>query len=862
MPKHLCAVHVDESGKLFFYDPNYHRQITTPAEFSRYRKRMYDENSPPIMVDIVAVELINQEYRKQSVLPGTQHLMRKMYESSIHYLQLKQYDIAANQFELLQSLCHVVTPETEELFLKAWHSCPSASRSDFLMRVVETTCFKSEFHWIKLILSQDNLKDWLQKNQCWLQAICYQVKIDLLITALSALPSGYTIDESLPEIREALTAVSASAQQQQLTHLIRLLILKNLLAQGTDCSKSFVSLLVFYPQDMMILRTAIRVWQQYCQENRLRKTLRNSASRSLLEHMIFEQYPLSIMQLLVSDTSYILSKEDCFFMLCSPYQELKTFLQLQPEKLAPEFEQGSLFYLSAYGDPDNKIRAILQSQQQNITFNTLSECFCLAALNDHHDLCSLMASHNPKCLSLDFIETVMIMALKMQRNNAISFLLTLNPQHTPALEQEIFIKAIYHAKKEIALLLNQDKNFAPAIFKNPLLRNHIKNKKGSLNKIIEIFLALGMQQNDLNDTTLWPSAPLNHAVMKSDQALVLQLLSQGASFNAPFDEHLPLNIAIRLGDLSMIVLLIENGADINALDKSGRAPAYYAVLYDQPNALALLNDKGADLSLGLTSNDTPLIRAIYDKKSFFFMKLLSYGAEPLNIREFLNVLQQQLKPLGCEQRWFNIFLQIVLDNNNQKVLQALKDHGVTINTQIIDYRQAVFKAVSENQLEWLRLFLSMTPSHMTLDLIEHSLNATPLIAAINNNHLEIAQVLLEAGASPHFSLISQYPPLYHAVSHHKVAMVSLLLSYGAHYHSAPEILFLAMKQESPAILEKLLTIFPDNQDLLNEAIAVAQQHNCQTALSLLSAISIRADQKSERPALVTPRMSKKRRYDL
>jgi ankyrin repeat protein len=115
------------------------------------------------------------------------------------------------------------------------------------------------------------------------------------------------------------------------------------------------------------------------------------------------------------------------------------------------------------------------------------------------------------------------------------------------------------------------------------------------------------------------------AIEVNDTVTASSLISSG-SVNLD-GEPWPLHHAARDGRVEIMTLLLDAGADINAVDENRNTACYFAIVYDEFDALKLLVERGANLGV-VNSNGRSLLSIVgqNSKTERFVILLLDAGA--------------------------------------------------------------------------------------------------------------------------------------------------------------------------------------------------------------------------------------------
>jgi surface polysaccharide O-acyltransferase-like enzyme len=154
--------------------------------------------------------------------------------------------------------------------------------------------------------------------------------------------------------------------------------------------------------------------------------------------------------------------------------------------------------------------------------------------------------------------------------------------------------------------------------------------------------------------------PLIQAILSGDPATVIHQLDMGTSVNEvdPAYGLSPLCWASLSGNDRVVALLLERGADISFRDVGGNTPLHEAALFCHPRTARLLLEHGADPSTRNTAGSTPLgvcaatLELKKDAAAKLGLELPSELELRRNIHETLMVLTPSEKPLSFAA-WFD-----------------------------------------------------------------------------------------------------------------------------------------------------------------------------------------------------------------
>lgn len=293
----------------------------------------------------------------------------------------------------------------------------------------------------------------------------------------------------------------------------------------------------------------------------------------------------------------------------------------------------------------------------------------------------------------------------------------------------------------------------------------------------------------------YPSEPqLTEAVRARDEKEVRQLLESGTDIDVMNDNGLtPLQVAAALGYAEMVRLLIEHKADMNVELLVQGATGYIsctvlhiAVGREDAEIVELLLQHGARV------DESTLEEGVFKANESIFQELLDHGPDLSNryTREqtilhtaaakgspgILSKLIKNGVEIDAVDVHGNTPLHVAAVYNHGPIMQLLLDAGANI------------EAIDHQNLTALAIAIKAKGTAVIRTLLDNNANmkaygeAPPalILAAIQKDESSI-RLLLERGADPnaHFLLA----PLHLAAADDQLALLELLLSYGAKVES-------------------------------------------------------------------------------
>ncbi len=277
---------------------------------------------------------------------------------------------------------------------------------------------------------------------------------------------------------------------------------------------------------------------------------------------------------------------------------------------------------------------------------------------------------------------------------------------------------------------------------------------------------------------------LVNAVWKNDVELVEKKLKKGEDPDQHDEDfNCPLTIAAQKGNLEIIKLLIEAGADIDRKDGypermfwekvyvyGNRTAIGHAARNGHIEVVSYLIEAGANFNIMDVDGTSPLQWAIKKNHQPIVDLLLENGAK-------------------ATTRGSNRDRQLVMEfikGKDQKKMRRLLEDGANANMIVDDDETLLIKAITDNDLDSLLLFLEFgakvdcttTGMRATHDPVENS----PLKHACWSNFPEAIGPLVEAGEDPNQKDQHGKPLIFWECGRGRFEVVKALVEAGADVH--------------------------------------------------------------------------------
>uniref|UniRef100_A0A4W5NR94 Ankyrin 1 n=1 Tax=Hucho hucho TaxID=62062 RepID=A0A4W5NR94_9TELE len=387
--------------------------------------------------------------------------------------------------------------------------------------------------------------------------------------------------------------------------------------------------------------------------------------------------------------------------------------------------------------------------------------------------------------------TPLAVALQQGHENVVALLInygTKGKVRLPALH----IAARNDDTRTAAVLLQNDPN-ADVLSKTGFTPLHIAAHYENLN-VAQLLLNRGA---NVNFTPKNGITPLHIASRRGNVIMVRLLLDRGAQIDAKTkDELTPLHCAARNGHVRIIEILLDQGAPIQAKTKNGLSPIHMSAQGDHMDCVRQLLQYNAEIDDITLDHLTPLHVAAHCGHHRMAKVLLDKGAKP-------------------NSRALNGFtpLHIACKKNHMRVMDHLLKHSASLEavTEVREIEARERDGISSGQFSQCFCVTDLhcshtcvclvvceqkveTPLHMACraghyEVAEFLLtNAAPVDAkngltslhvAVHHNNLDVVNLLVSKGGSPHSAARNGYTPLHIASKQNQVEVANSLLQYGA-----------------------------------------------------------------------------------
>ena len=248
-------------------------------------------------------------------------------------------------------------------------------------------------------------------------------------------------------------------------------------------------------------------------------------------------------------------------------------------------------------------------------------------------------------------------------------------------------------------------------------------------------------------------ATVADAAMNRDPAAVRALLERGADVNALGTYGTPALLwLVRVEDRATLGLLLDAGADPNLRSRQGVAPLHVAIGNRDLATVELLLAVGADAELSDHAGETPLMLAAREGHAAIAERLLGAGAR----------VDERDAEYG------QTALMVAARGGHAAVVRLLLDHGADTDTATRAGDVPAFRTPGQNAgSKGVGIVRGGWPDRGMRVPIPGA--KTPLLYATRRGSLEVAQLLVEAGADLEHGDADGVTPLLSAILNASIA---------------------------------------------------------------------------------------------
>jgi ankyrin repeat protein len=254
---------------------------------------------------------------------------------------------------------------------------------------------------------------------------------------------------------------------------------------------------------------------------------------------------------------------------------------------------------------------------------------------------------------------------------------------------------------------------------------------------------------------------LPNAAMNRDLATVRALVAEGADPNTRGQYETPaLHWLVRVDELGSVRLLLEAGADPNGLTGHGVTPLSLAIANGNPAMVTLLLDAGADIHAFDTTGETMLMAAATVGITGTVEALLKHGAT-VDTRD---------------TTYDQTALMLAARAGHADTVRLLLAHGADPNASTVIGDTPKF--IAPNSVPGFGFGVGIIRGGVPKDRGRREPTPggmTPLHYAARHDHVEVAQLLLDAGAAINAKEANGIWPLLMAISNNNMPLAHMLL---------------------------------------------------------------------------------------
>jgi len=247
-----------------------------------------------------------------------------------------------------------------------------------------------------------------------------------------------------------------------------------------------------------------------------------------------------------------------------------------------------------------------------------------------------------------------------------------------------------------------------------------------------------------------------------------RLLAAGSDVNARDDDgKSPLYFAAKSGHAEAAEILLARGAQVDAPMKGGYTPLFASAAEGHLSATKLLLDHGANVNARDVNGATPLFWTLYRMTSAYILSASSPAALARQQAMGYAALQRQREALGPGPHHWH------------EVAMLLLDHGAQVNVAVRGDTQLYFSSTVGDTM----LTEALLKRGENIDG-SSAAGETPLHTAIAERHANVAELLVENGASETAVNRSDRTPLHFLAAYmDDPKLAELMIRHGANVNA-------------------------------------------------------------------------------
>ena len=266
---------------------------------------------------------------------------------------------------------------------------------------------------------------------------------------------------------------------------------------------------------------------------------------------------------------------------------------------------------------------------------------------------------------------------------------------------------------------------------------------------------------------------LHLGVLSNNMKIIIYLLNKGLDVDAEDAEGLtPLIIAMsHPRHLDTAILLIDRHATIEHISDKGHSALSVAIRNNNPQAAILLIKRGANINISDNAH-TPL--------TLTHAALLQYHENVESYRELETLLLSKGAKVDVQLNslsWTPLCTTVTKVENRENThhIRLLIQLGADVNHKDLNQRTPLMLAASMGRKNAVEVLLNNYASSHLFD----NFGWSALMFAVFYNHAETVTFMLESGVDPNIVSPQGLTALKIAQEHKRVAMVEILLGFGA-----------------------------------------------------------------------------------